>query len=344
MEPTAVFLTTDNLNYISSLLFRFFSDTYQVRLTDLIRKDAFMKLMGDTMIAIYKEKKTAPLSELNQLTLQKIKDHIKQTYIAPPKPQVIPEPMNPSPPHLSEDSDFFNKVQQLELQRKTFQVPMAPVPPVITPTIPNTPPPSLSTVYMPMPPKIGKEILIHSMNRDWQRFMDHSHFEWNGPLHHTSDSLTRVIGLIGHFKETAISLNIQGAGGEIEKVTLILTSNMYQPVVSSLGYIKRLSLPWKISLKTIYGTPLHFGKAIRYTCESKNRIQLTDSHSFKEGDWVLVCMDNKSFKISKVVSMDSSSIKINEDILMDGYVLKEKEHYSILLETTTSEHRPITKS
>ena len=335
------FLTNENGQFILDLLHRFLMDTYQFKLQSVMNEQSIRKLLETTMVSIYKKNdKHTSVEQLNKMTIVELKEYIKKTYIQKPE--------DPPPIPLSEDSDFTNKVQQLEFQRKTFQVPVAPVPPVIsTPSPINTIPPTLSTVYMPMPPKIGKEILIHSMVRDWHRYFEHFHFEWNGPIHHTSDSLTRVVGVIGNLKETAIQVYIQGAGGEVEKVTLILNSNMYQPALPSLGYIKRLSLPWKISLLSLYGTPLQLGKGLRYTCEKKNKetvLHFTEPHSFKEGDCVLVCMDNKSFKRSLVISIEPFKIVLYEDILMEGYVLNEKEHYSILLEMTTSEHRPITKS
>lgn len=264
-KPTAVFLTTDNMNYISNLLFRFFSDTYQVRLTDLITREQFYKLMEDTMIHIYKQKKIAPLSELNQLTLQQLKNHIKLTYIIPPSLPLPPieeitppiqEPM--SPVTLSEDSDFFNKVQQLEFQRKTFQA--SPVPPSVShaqaspmpPTNPHNKPspstlnPSSPSIYPSMiPPPIYKEVLIVSNQLE---------FEWNGPLPTLSDSHLRVCAWVAPFLVPWVQLNCEAPNKDTQTVTLLPDQTfglytIYRPPSKHFGYLKRWSLPWKLSFR-----------------------------------------------------------------------------------------------
>jgi len=359
------YLSNNNAIYIVQILQRFFKDKYQFDIYEDIPQDSLQQLVATKMNNLYQinDNKSISMETLNKMTLSELKEAIKQSFIQKPKEETPqPEP----PMQLSEDSEFINKVQRLELQRKTFQVP----PPQSNPPIVQTPiatqqsninaaiPTSISTIYMPTPPKIGKEIFIHSYDREWIYENQRSSFIWSGKFPKMQDMICRVGCWIGSLKilqkAPCLILHIQGASGDIQEVSLIPSYTchyfaVYKPPLESLGYIRLFALPWKITLKSGDGQPIDLGSDgemyERYEAHpyltNHTIIYINKTKQYAIEQSIRILTVNNKLYIGKIIQVNNISIEVDIAITELGYLLNFSEQFSFVLELTSGDHRPI---
>lgn len=363
------YLTNGNAQYILNILQGFFKDKYQLDIYEAISTETLRTLVSTKMNQLYqthKDNKNITLESLNRFTLTELKESIKSTYVVPKEnieiPNVAEQPAT-IPTQISEDSEFLNKVQRLEFQRKSFQVP----PPtnnainnqINTPIVNNIPiPQSISTIYMPSPPKIGKEIYIHSHQREWVYENHRSSFIWKGSFPKMQDMMCRIGCWIGSLKilqkAPCLVLYIQGANGDNQEVSLIPAYTchyfaIYKPALESLGYIRMVSLPWKIILKTTDGEVVDLGsdgdmyerfEAHPYI-QHQTLLYISTPKNYAIEQTVRILTDSNQMIYAKVVQVSNTYIEVDKKITETGYLLNFSEQYSILLELTSGDHRPI---
>ena len=368
------YLTQENAQYILQILNRFLIDKYQFKIYDALDEPSISKLLETYMIQIYRNgDKNRSIEDLNKQTLSELKEYFKKQYVfsQESKRTLIEEssstfesPTNaPVSTSLSEDSEFLNKVQRLELQRKTFQIKLpdmkntnSPSPLTVTP-VPVAIPNAITTIYMPTPPKIGTEIFIHSWQREWIYSTQRSSFTWNGPFPKMQDSLIKIASWIGPIsilqKAPCLKIQLQGVSSEVQEISLIPSYTcqlfaIYKPALESLGYVRRMSLPWKVSLKTIDGQSLDMGD----DGEAYERFEASHvpEHTFLYcqhpkhytiGDTIRILTEKHETIVAQVTNTNASSIEVNQPIQTKGYLMNFTQQYSILMELTESTHTPI---
>lgn len=363
------YLTNINAQYVLSILQSFFKDKYQLDIYEAIPNETLRTLVTTKMNQVYQthKDKSISLESLNRLTLTELKESIKADYvIAKENIESPPEQPTPIPTQISEDSEFLNKVQRLEFQRKSFQVP-PPIPnnnpnslniPPISQVNPIQIPQSISTIYMPSPPKIGKEIYIHSHEREWIYENNRSSFIWKGKLPKMQDMLCRVACWIGPVKilqkSSCLILHIQGANGDSEEVSLIpfYTCHyfaIYKPALDSLGHIRLMSFPWKITLKSSDNNIIDLGQDgdtyERYEAHpyliNQSMLYVSNPKNYMIEQSVRILTETNQMIIAKVLQVNNTYIEVDKKINEKGYLLNFSEQYSILLELTSGDHRPI---
>jgi len=371
-----MFLTNENAQYILTFLHRFLLDKFQFKLLDVLNEGQLRKIVETEMIGIYRKNGAeTPVEQLNKMVLSELKEYFKKHYrlgaaaaatVAPPAP---PPPPEMEALNLSEDSDFINRVQMLELQRKTFEA-------VAVAAAPSTSagmndlefrqegtkvPGQVSMIYMPSPPKIGKEIYIHSWQREWIYSAARSVYTWNGPLPQMPDALARIGCWIGPTailqKAPSLVVRIQGAGGETQDVGLIPSYTcsyyaIYKPALESLGYIRVFGLPWRITLMTTDERVIDLGMdGDQY--ESFEPVYMHEGHTtlglevaerikhYKIGDAIRVLTHTQELSMGTVMNVNQKSIEVDQVIKSGGYVMNFSQQHSLLLEMTTTSHRPV---
>jgi hypothetical protein len=358
------FLSQENAQYITTFLGKFLQDKFQFTLFPTIPDTEYRKLLGETMRNTYAQHKHQyTVVDLNKMTISEMKEFIKQKYITP-KP--IPEASTPimEDMNISEDSDFFNKLQKLELQRKTFQPTgmnptalstLAPAETLLPSTVSSQVPAQITTVYMPTPPKIGKEVKIHSWQRDWLQYPMRNGFIWKGSFPKQTDRTNTRLGcLIGPNSLLAsthmLSLVIEGANEDMVSVSLIPDHSvgeytMYRPILESLSYVRLLALPWKITLEAGDGEELLLGiDNIPYTVvntyEQTTMIAVKNAGSIcRVGEGLRIYMEeSKKLLPSQVVSIKDDTIEIIGKIRESGRLLNYSRQVSIVFEMISSEH------
>ena len=244
----ASFLSQENAKYISTTFQKFMKDKYE---RNIIMNEDYYKLLTDTMNTVYNKHGNSP--SLNIITISELKKHYQDTTI-----------------QLSEDDVFFNKLQQLELNRKTFTPTIEPQSIVTNVPLPDILPQTINTVYMPSPIKIGKEIKISSYERDWV-FENNSrnYFTWKGSIPRFVDRTNTRVGCLICLTNilnysSIISVVIEGANQDELSVSLIPSHSVgnytiFRPILESLSYLKLLALPWKVSLESSDGEKLDLG-------------------------------------------------------------------------------------
>lgn len=380
------FLTNENGQFILELLHRFLLDKYKFRIQDVMNEPQLRKLLETTMVAVFKKNdKMTPLEHLNKMTVSDLKEYFKERYRLNIVIDVPTEPLPPIPEEplletvgLSEDSDFLNRVQMLEFQRKTFQIPLvnAVASPVVTTllgsaTAPNVSgqtinlesspspvsiPQNISTIYMPMPPKIGTEMFIHSWQREWVYSHGRSSFTWNGPLPKMQDTHVRIGCWMGpsHIltKTSYLNILIQAAGGEQQDISLIPSHTcgahvIYKPPLETLGYIKLFSLPWIITLRTTDHREIDLGRdgdayeKFERMTGSLTSIYVSFPRNYNVGDSIQIITTQNQKINGNIVNVNGDIIIIDKLLYDSGYILNFTQQYSLLMELTSGDHRPI---
>jgi hypothetical protein len=262
------------------------------------------------------------------------------------------------------DDEFMNKIHQLELRRKTFTLPPQSSQQVsqqnkeeaIRVNNKGNVPVSISTVYMPTPPKVGKEFYINSYERDWVYEKERSTFRWTKQLPKMQDMMCRVGCFIGSTKllqkATYVLLNIQGVNGDTQSVSLIpsYTCNnfvIYKPPLDSLGYLKLFSLPWKITLKTGDDKIIDLGSDGDYYevfekhpfIKDRSSIYVNKTNNYSIGQEIRILTDKNEYIDASVININNTCIEIDKSISEKGYVMNFSEQFSILLELTSGDNK-----
>jgi hypothetical protein len=370
-----VFLSQENAQYISSMFKKFMNDKYKFSYASVISDNDYYKLLGNYMNNVYNNYNTTKnTTAMNFITISDLKKHFLEKYINKEEVKIDTSAVVfnyeddtletiKEEPFFSEDSEFFNKLQKLELTRKTF-VPSLSAGNISAPTIEtNNPiysasaqvPNTISTVYMPVPVKIGKEIKIYSWQRDWTSEIYRNNFTWKGPLPKLIDSTTTRIGCLicqTHILQETnmISLIIEGANKDEISISVIPSHSVgeytiFRPILESLSYLKLLALPWKISLDSGDGMKLNLGKdGISYNIieESENytSILLPDNNFCGLGDSLRIFDEiTKKISVSTVLKIRENAIDISGKIKNNGKLLNYSRQISIILEITTNDHK-----
>jgi hypothetical protein len=325
----ASFLSQENAKYISTTFQKFMKDKYD---RTIVANEDYYKLLTDTMKSVYAKHGNTP--SVNMVVISELKKHYHEDTTVP----------------LSEDDAFFNKLQQLELNRKTFTPILQEQVAVPTDVIP---PLSITTVYMPAPIKIGKEIKISSWERDWFEYGKRNYFTWKGVLprfaDHTNTRVGCLICLTSILNSTSIvSLVIEGANEDEVSVSLIPSHSVgnytiFRPIIDSLSYLKLLALPWKVSLESSDGEKIDLGMdGLCY-----KTLGLYDGYSSLE--YVGDCREGESLRIyidsvKKIIATHILRKRENEidviGIVPDsGRILNYSRQISLVLEMTVNEHK-----
>jgi hypothetical protein len=324
---TTGFLSQENAKYISNTFQKFMKDKYE---RSIVLNEDYYKLLTETMKNVYSKHSTsgATLSAINMITITEMKKHYSEERVA-----------------FSEDDVFFNKLQQLELSRKTF------TPSIEPPTKPPVAEPlqiqSINTIYMPAPVKIGKEIKIASWERNWLEEPNRNYFTWKGPLPRFVDRTTTRVGCVICYSDRhqMVSLIIEGANEDEVSVSLIPSHTIgiftiYKPILETLSYLKLLSLPWKVSLETCDGEKIDYGVdnivfRVIYSSEKYSTIEC-------ECDWDIGDMlriFTKKQIVSKILRKGEGLMDVEGYIDTNGTMLNYSRQISIVLEMTTTDHK-----
>jgi hypothetical protein len=374
------FLSQENARYISETFNKFMNDKYAFSYTSVISDSDYYKLLGDTMTTVYSTHNTTKeKGSLNLITISELKKYFFEKYISintDPENDLslntgastILEPIVEEDP-VSDEALFLNKLQKLELNRKTFAITptpdkdISPLLPTMNDQIYNASPyapATITTVYMPAPVKIGKEIKIYSSARNWMIDRERNYFAWKGPLPKLLDRTnTRVGCLICPTTILAdanmLSLVIEGANEDEVSVSVIPSHSVgsytiFRPILESLSYLKLLALPWRISLETCDSEKLDLGRdGNNYTvvgeCEEGTctTLSIKDAHIFAApGDSLRIYIE-KTKKIipSKVLRLreNEHEVDVTGTIRHDGQLLNFSRQITIVFEMTITEHK-----
>lgn len=366
---TTVFLSQENAVYISNTFETFMKDKYSFKYTDFVSPAEYYKLLGDTMKSVFiagKGKKN--IGQMNVTTISELKKYFIEKHInaiPPPRQEETQQREALLEPIIEEqnDDEFFDKLQKMEINRKTFKA----VPEMISSQQPQPQPqplsvesttssyiaPSISTVYMPVPIKIGKEIKIYSCQRNWIDEPNRNHFSWKGPLPKFVDNTSTRVGCMicpkKVLEETNIvSLVIEGANKDEVSVTLIPCYSVgdytiFKPILESLSYVKLLSLPWIISIQSGDSENINMGKdAVKYTVAHiyDTYSTLCVNSDYLEGDSLRIYnSSSKNIIASKVLKVRENEIDVVGRIKENGLLLNYSRQISVIFEITTCDHK-----
>lgn len=387
------FLSQDNASYIMGILKSFMADKYEFDVRK-IPEGEYLRMIGETMTRVNRvHGKQCDMGGLNKMTLSELKETIKGRFLGgsvqgpgvvlvspsqpaqpamptPPPTQSLAQSLAPPPTFLdadgSEDSDFFNKLQKLEFQRKTGTGPVqalgvAPADMVYTNNVQATtspapaPVPTSPIIYVPPSFRVGKELAIHSWNRNWIEESNRNGFTWKGPLPRQMDRMnTRVgcfIGPVDFLRETSIlSLRIEGANQDEVYVSLIPHHTVgnyviYRPVLESLSYIRLLALPWKIYIESSDGEELYIGEdnvpfallsVSSETSTIRTKLTAREGDSLRLYSWA----SKRTFPVRVLrVGGEEGVLEVTGKIDGNGVALSFPGQFSIVFELVSSEHR-----
>jgi len=326
------FLSQENVKYITATFQKFMKDKYE---RTIIINDDYYNVLRETMKSAHAKHGNSP--SINMIVISDLKKHYQTEDTIP----------------LSEDDVFFNKLQQLELNRKTFT-------PTIEPAV--VPPPdnapqllqAINTVYMPAPIKIGKEVKIASWDRDWCEKRERNYFTWKGSLPRFVDRTNTRVGclicLTDILKATSIvSLVIEGANQDEVSVTLIPSHSVgiytiFRPILESLSYLKLLALPWKVSLESGDGEKLDLG--VDGLCYKT--LVIGDGYSTLE--YVGECSEGDSLRVyvetfKKIIATnilkkrETGEIDVTGIVPDYGKILNYSRQFSVVLEMVVNDHK-----
>ena len=371
----ATFLSQENARYISETFNKFMHDKYAFSYTSVISDSEYYKLLGDTMTSVYSIHNTSKeKGSMNLITISELKKYFFEKYIngeleREREPEIgigVLEPIVEEDP-VSDEALFLNKLQKLELNRKTFAI--TPDKDFSTPILSsmNDPvynaspyvPATVTTVYMPAPIKIGKEIKIYSSARNWMIDHERNYFAWKGPLPKLLDRTnTRVGCLICHTTILAdanmLSLVVEGANEDEVSVSMIPSHSVgpytiFRPILESLSYLKLLALPWRISLETCDAEKLDLGRdgndyrVVGEGTGAGTTLSIQDPSEFvTPGDSLRIYIE-KTKKIipSKVLRVRDTAHEIDVAgiIRHDGQILNFSRQITIVFEMTITEHK-----
>lgn len=207
--------------------------------------------------------------------------------------------LTPEETSVDKDRMFMVKLQELELARTNMQIEkqetpisgITTIPSINASNSPNGPiksvfdvllpqvqqasiPTSISTVFMPTPPRKGQEFLINSWQRNWVQYPQRNNYQWTLPIPSGMElSMTRVAGMFLPKqllrKSPYVVLQVEGAGTNTCQAILIPDKAstfdespwaLYRPLNDDLGYLKTISIPWQVRLYTANGILLNLGR------------------------------------------------------------------------------------
>jgi hypothetical protein len=282
MASTSAFFAVKNVQHIFELCRRFLVDKYQVDVPEKQLRTILQDVMQELQDYFDNHPPMPPVDELNKRTIIRAKEKIlllMRDLTMPPSPPPPPAASLPKSPEEDDtqdpkDEEFFNKLQQLELQRSASIATPAPTPPkepLLVPSAPLPPPPSGPTVlYVPTtaPLRSSQTVLIAGIDRDWQYFHDRASMVWSGPLPISESSQLSLSALwlpSGVDQHTPyVLLEIEGAGGHLLEVVCSRaqkgdTWDMWRPISDSSALLKSVACPWNLRVKDAFRELLPLG-------------------------------------------------------------------------------------
>jgi len=346
------FLSQDNAQYINTILSDFLKDKHNINIYDgTLSEDDYKKLLANTMTFIYQtyNSQKINMNDMNKIVISELKDKIINIFNK--AKDITPE------------TDFINKLQKLELQRQNFNTSLPP-PIDIKPAdmVYNHPQstsspiqlPSISTVYLPNPTKMGIEVIISSWQRDWIYYPKRNAFPWKGPLPSQLDLTDVKIACIVLHKDIGIqhpliSIFIQGPNELDVHVSMLLDKisgefSIYKPITTSLSMIYLLALPWIVTIESSDGEEIDLGyDKIPFSIISSSSHTTTISiqnYTFKQYDNLRLYFEhNKRILPSMVLNIIDNKIEISGVFQHNGYLLNYNRQITIILETHSILHK-----
>ena len=299
-----------NINHVVTLCHRFMLDTYKVNM----ESEVLVDMVRDAIKDLSQHSQYNTIEDANKAVILAIKDRV----------------LNPHQAPISNEDDFFKKLQDLEAHRAVTRQ----TAPVQSPTPTPAPTPAAavyndkqSIVYLPssaIPSRINKSVVIKGSDRMWEYFTKRSTLVWDGPIPHSSPNIRLEHVILPSECSTltpVIHVNITGAAGNSFSCVCIRTQaaaaaakwDTWTPC-SSVMNIKALACPWTIKLTDNFGQALDMGDdggiiASSVQLFNKNtKVTFLIPEHIRKGDLLLLKKTGSPEKIMKVINYDPDNI------------------------------------
>ena len=376
------YLTEQNAYYIMNIMKRFMKDKYNFDI-ETIDSKLYFKNTTEIMNDVYNDYgDTYDKTNLNKVALSELKEFIIKNYINQRKENIdeienIEEEIEEDKHQNSlDDDEFINRLQDLELKRnmnislsktnskdnlnniQSFeQVYQTDSNSNYTRAgINNNNNNKVQNVFIPIPQKIGKELQIHSWQRNWVLEEPNINgFKWKESLPKQINRTNLKIGCLIAPKKILlnnglITIRIEGVNEEEEYVSMISEKIVgeyviYRPVLDTLSYIRLLSTPWTITIETSDGEMINLGNdSINYTINNiiRNTTILSVENAanlYNIGNSLRVYLqDNNKIISASIIDVTDNTITIDKVIKSSGKLLNFSNQFSIIIETTINKH------
>lgn len=376
------YLTEQNAYYIMNIMKRFMKDKYNFDI-ETIDSKLYFKNTTEIMNDVYNDYgDTYDKTNLNKVALSELKEFIIKNYINQRKENIdeienIEEEIEEDKHQNSlDDDEFINRLQDLELKRnmnislsktnskdnlnniQSFeQVYQTDSNSNYTRAgINNNNNNKVQNVFIPIPQKIGKELQIHSWQRNWVLEEPNINgFKWKESLPKQINRTNLKIGCLIAPKKILlnnglITVRIEGVNEEEEYVSMISEKIVgeyviYRPVLDTLSYIRLLSTPWTITIETSDGEMINLGNdSINYTINNiiRNTTILSVENAanlYNIGNSLRVYLqDNNKIISASIIDVTDNTITIDKVIKSSGKLLNFSNQFSIIIETTINKH------
>lgn len=187
------FLSQPNAQYITEILYNFLKDKHNIQLFEVASEGVYKQMLSSAMVQTNQTYgKQYNETDLTKIVIRKLKETILEM-ASNVKPV---ETVQPIPIEEASETEFINKLQQLEFQRQNINLSMPPPtqmneikpaemvyshPQSTTYPLPQTQQTN-TTVFIPSAAKVGTEVTISSWQRDWMNYPERNGFTWKGPL------------------------------------------------------------------------------------------------------------------------------------------------------------------
>lgn len=377
------YLTEQNAYYIMNIMKRFMKDKYNFDI-ETIDSKLYFKNTTEIMNDVYNDYgDTYDKTNLNKVALSELKEFIIKNYINQRKENIdeienIEEEIEEDKHQNSlDDDEFINRLQDLELKRnmnislsktnskdnlnniQSFeQVYQTDSNSNYTRSgiNNNNNNNKVQNVFIPIPQKIGKELQIHSWQRNWVLEEPNINgFKWKESLPKQINRTNLKIGCLIAPKKILlnnglITVRIEGVNEEEEYVSMISEKIVgeyviYRPVLDTLSYIRLLSTPWTITIETSDGEMINLGNdSINYTINNiiRNTTILSVENAanlYNIGNSLRVYLqDNNKIISASIIDVTDNTITIDKVIKSSGKLLNFSNQFSIIIETTINKH------
>jgi hypothetical protein len=380
------YLTEQNAYYIMNIMKRFMKDKYNFDI-ETIDSKLYFKNTTEIMNDVYNDYgDTYDKTNLNKVALSELKEFIIKNYINQRKENIDEieniEGYIEEDKHLKslDDDEFINRLQDLELKRN-MNISMSKTNNKdninninniqsfeqvyqtdsnsnytragINNNNNNN---KVQNVFIPIPQKIGKELQIHSWQRNWVLEEPNINgFKWKESLPKQINKTNLKIGCLIAPKKILlnnglITIRIEGVNEEEEYVSMISEKIVgeyviYRPVLDTLSYIRLLSTPWTITIETSDGEMINLGNdSINYTINNiiRNTTILSVENAanlYNIGNSLRVYLqDNNKIISASIIDVTDNTITIDKVIKSSGKLLNFSNQFSIIIETTINKH------
>jgi hypothetical protein len=296
---TTQYLSRENINAIKNICISFLADKYNIRVDDTGIEKLIINKIGEHT----KDGSVPPtnINDFNKRVIGTVRDYILAEFNrkSAAAAAAAAAPVQEENKDLSEEAEFFSKLQELEIQRNailpstgggTVVEPVGPIGPKSTVTgtenatagtgagaakIP-------SIIYVPASQSTlpSKVIMINGLDRDWEYFTSRSIIQWGGDNisvgSYTQIKMSSVALPVSKFiiiDTPYLIITINGPGNNsYETVCSCSVSGVngggggnskwstWRPVSDNLAIIAKVPpTPWTISINDIYGNLLNIG-------------------------------------------------------------------------------------